>query len=73
MYIIAIAWLYVAILASVTSTSALGGVLTFLFLGLGPLALYLWLFGTPARRRAAARRQAEAANDNDRADSGANQ
>lgn len=73
MYIIAIAWLYVAILASLSSTSAVGGVLTFLFFGLGPLALYVWLFGTPARRRAAARRQPEEASHNDRADSDVNQ
>ncbi|MCB1886865.1 MAG: hypothetical protein KDH20_04605 [Rhodocyclaceae bacterium] len=51
MYIIAIAWLYVALLVSVADTSVVGGVLTFLFMGVGPLALFLWLFGTPARRR----------------------
>lgn len=73
MYIIAIAWLYVAILASLANTSTLGGVMTFLFFGLGPLALYVWLFGTPARRRAAAKRQGEQAHRNDRADSNVDQ
>ncbi|PTD97409.1 hypothetical protein [Pseudothauera lacus] len=76
MYIIAIAWLYVAIIVAVANPSAVGGVLTFLFFGIGPLALYLWLFGTPARRRAAARRSMPASaqdRHNDRAESGADQ
>lgn len=51
MYIIAIAWLYVALLAAVSDTTVVGGVLTFVFLGLLPMSLFLWLFGTPARRR----------------------
>lgn len=51
MYIIALAWLYVALLAAVTDTSVVGGVLTFLFWGVAPLSLFLWLVGTPARRR----------------------
>ncbi|MBT0963651.1 hypothetical protein [Denitromonas iodatirespirans] len=51
MYIIAIAWLYVALLAAITDTTVVGGVLTFVFLGLLPMSLFLWLFGTPARRR----------------------
>lgn len=52
MYIIAIAWLYVALLLAVSDTTVVGGVLTFLFYGIAPLALFVWLFGTPARRRA---------------------
>jgi len=51
MYIIAVAWLYVALLAAVTDETIVGGVLTFVFYGLFPLALFLWLFGTPARHR----------------------
>ncbi|MCB1957323.1 MAG: hypothetical protein KDG55_16720 [Rhodocyclaceae bacterium] len=51
MYIIAIAWLYVALLVAIADTSIVGGILTFLLMGLGPLALFLWLFGTPARHR----------------------
>ncbi|THF62456.1 hypothetical protein [Pseudothauera rhizosphaerae] len=69
MYIVAIAWLYVALLVAIANTTVVGGVLTFLFFGIGPLALYLWLFGTPARHRAAARRAAEDPSHNDRADS----
>lgn len=70
MYIIAIAWLYVVLLAAVSDTTVVGGVLTFVFWGLGPLALFLWLAGSPARRRAAARREAdEHTLMNDRAES----
>jgi hypothetical protein len=45
---IAIAWLYVAVLMAATEPSLVGGVLTFLFYGLGPLAIFLYVFG---RRR----------------------
>ena len=48
MYIIAIAWLYVTLLMAATESSFVGGVLTFLLYGLGPLALFVWVFG---RRR----------------------
>ena len=51
MYIVAIAWMYVVLMAAVANTTMVGGVLTFVFAGLGPLALFLWIFGTPARRR----------------------
>jgi hypothetical protein len=48
MYIIAIAWIYVTLLMAATEPSFVGGMLTFLLYGLGPLALVLWLVG---RRR----------------------
>lgn len=51
MYLIAIPWLYVALLAAVADETVVGGVLTFIFYGLAPLALVLWLFGSPLRRR----------------------
>lgn len=57
MYIIAIAWLYVALLVAVADDSVVGGVLTFVFFGIAPLALFVWLFGTPARRRTKAMRE----------------
>jgi hypothetical protein len=64
MYLVAIAWLYVALLmaaaeATHSQGSVLGAVFTFLLYGLGPVGLVLYLLGTPARR--AARRRAEAA------------
>jgi len=70
MYLIAIAWMYVVLLVSVVNTTVIGGVLTFMFAGLGPLALFLWIFGTPARRRAMARNKPEpVTSTNDRTDS----
>ena len=51
MYVIAIGWLYVTLLMAATEPNLTAGVLTFTFYGLAPLALFLWLFGTPQRRR----------------------
>lgn len=51
MYVIAIAWLYVTLLMAATESSVTAGILTFVFYGLAPLSLFLWLFGTPQRRR----------------------
>ncbi|MEW5889547.1 MAG: hypothetical protein AB1768_10985 [Pseudomonadota bacterium] len=53
MYIVAIAWLYVVFMMALTESSLVGGVMTFLLYGLAPLALFLWLVGTPRRRRLA--------------------
>ncbi|NMG69928.1 hypothetical protein [Parazoarcus communis] len=72
MYLIAIAWLYVAALAAVSDDTVVGGVLTFIFYGIAPMALFIWLFGTSARRR---RQKAREASEglNDSADSSGNQ
>lgn len=51
MYVIAIAWLYVTVLMAATEPNITAGLLTFAFYGLLPLALLLWLLGTPQRRR----------------------
>ena len=58
MYVIAIGWLYVTLLMAATEATITAGVLTFVFYGLGPLALLLWLFGTPQRRRTRLAREA---------------
>jgi hypothetical protein len=50
-YIVAIAWLYVVLMMSLTETSVVAGVITFALYGLAPLSLFLWLVGTPQRRR----------------------
>lgn len=68
MYIIAVAWLYVALLAAAADTTVIGGVLTFLFWGVAPLALFLWLVGTPARRRHRSAIDGEKSNGKDRAE-----
>lgn len=51
MYILAIGWLYVTALMALTASSVVGGIMTFVFYGLMPCALLLWLSGTPQRRR----------------------
>ena len=57
MYIIPIAWLYVALMMAVAEATndngtVLGGLVTFLLYGLGPVLLVLYLMGSPARRKA---------------------
>ena len=52
MYIIVIAWLYVIVLMAATAKTVVSGLLTLIFFGLAPVALFLWIFGTPGRRRA---------------------
>ncbi|MBB2485964.1 hypothetical protein H5407_12105 [Mitsuaria sp. WAJ17] len=57
MYLIAIAWLYVALMMALAEASSpqgsiFGALITFLLYGVAPMALVLYLVGTPARRRA---------------------
>jgi hypothetical protein len=64
MYLVVIAWVYVALMVAVAEAASsngtlLGAVLTFLMWGLLPLSIVVYLMGSPARRRA--RRAAEAA------------
>ena len=63
MYLVAIAWLYVVVLMALAEGvsdhgSWLGAAVTLLLYGLLPLAVALYLIGTPSRR--AARRRASA-------------
>jgi hypothetical protein len=51
MYVIAIGWLYVTLLMAATEANLTAAVLTFSLYGAAPLALFLWLFGTPQRNR----------------------
>ncbi|NJD35973.1 MAG: hypothetical protein FIA96_14265 [Betaproteobacteria bacterium] len=51
MYVIAIGWLYVTLLMAATEPNLTAGALTFALYGAAPLGLFLWLFGTPQRRR----------------------
>ena len=55
MHIVAIAWLYVTLMMAITEKTMVAGVMTFVFYGLLPCALLLWLGGT-GRRRSAAKR-----------------
>lgn len=50
MYIIVIAWMYVVILMAATEKSLTAGLLTFVFYGALPCALFLWILGAKHRR-----------------------
>jgi hypothetical protein len=65
--LVAIAWLYVALMMAVAEANhpagtLLGAVFTFVLYGVGPVALLMYLMGHPGRRAARrAREEAEAA------------
>ena len=72
MYLLALGWLYVVVLMALAEGTSpggswLGAAITFLFYGVVPLGIALYLFGTPARRRAR-RRAAERLASADRED-----
>ena len=63
MYLVAIAWMYVVLMMAVAEAfspqgTVLGALVTLVFYGLMPLSIVMYLMGTPRRR--AARRRAEA-------------
>ena len=63
MYLVVIAWLYVALMMAVAeATSPIGSVVgaffTFVLYGVGPVSLVLYLMATPARKRAIKAREA---------------
>ncbi|MGO4328435.1 hypothetical protein AB4Z48_17275 [Cupriavidus sp. 2TAF22] len=58
MYIVAIGWIYVVLMMAITEHTVVAGVATFVFYGLGPVAILMYIMGTPGRRR---RRKAEEA------------
>ncbi len=67
MYLVAIGWIYVvgtvAIAEAMSSQgTVLGAVFTFVLWGLVPLAIVLYILGTPARKAALARREAAASD-----------
>ena len=56
MYLVAIAWLYVAVMMAIaeathSQSSILGAIITLLLYGVLPLSLVLYVMGTPMRRR----------------------
>lgn len=76
MYIVAIAWLYVALLMAATQPSLFTGVASFLFYGVLPMSIVLWISGTRVRRERARHKELLAdqrAGNNDRTDSQADQ
>ncbi len=51
MWIVAIGWMYVVTLMAATETSVVAGLMTFLFYGVLPLSLVLYLTGAWRRGR----------------------
>ena len=67
MYIVVIAWMYVVLMMSVAEATnatgtVLGAIVTFIFYGLLPIALVVYLMRSPARNRANKAKRAEFAN-----------
>ena len=63
MYIVPIAWIYVALMMSVAEATnsngtVMGAIFTFLLYGVLPVGLVLYFMGAPARRRAIKAREA---------------
>lgn len=64
MYLVPIAWMYVVVMVAIVEATSpngtwLGALFTLLFYGVLPVAVVMYVLGTPARRRA--RQAAEAA------------
>lgn len=63
MYLVVIAWMYVVLMMAVaeatnTTGTVLGAIVTFVLYGLIPMALVVYLMGTPMRRKAIRAREA---------------
>lgn len=70
MLIVAVAWIFVVLLMSLAEAissqgSVLGALVTFVLYGVLPLAIVLYLMGTPMRRRALRAREAAAVQAED--------
>ena len=51
MYIVAIAWIYVVFMMSITEESVVAGLMTLVLYGILPLTIVLYIMGTPQRKR----------------------
>jgi hypothetical protein len=71
MYIVAIGWLYVTVLVALNEPTVVSGIISFLFYGLLPCGLLLWLGGGRVRRERRRYRELlanQGAHDDDRGD-----
>ncbi len=73
MYLVPIAWIYVTLMMAIVEATGsngtvLGAIITFLLYGVLPVALVMYLLGTPSRRRAQRAREREAAMQDDNSD-----
>ncbi len=65
MYIVAIAWIYVALMMSVaeatnTNGTVLGGIVTFILYGILPTSIIIFIMGAPRRKKVRLAREQEA-------------
>ena len=68
MYLVAIAWIYVVLMMALAEATnpqgtVLGAVFTFMLYGVLPLAIVLYVMGTPGRRRMRRAREDEEAEE----------
>ena len=76
MYIIAIGWLYVTVLIAANEPSIVAGIISFLFYGLVPCSLLLWISASKVRRQRKAYQESLAnqrLNDGNGSDTESNQ
>ena len=76
MYIIAIGWLYVALLVAANEPSFIAGIISFLFYGAVPCGLILYFAGSKVRQQRRAYLESlanQAASDNNRENTQSNQ
>lgn len=67
MYIIAIGWLYVTFLIAVNERSVFLGIVSFVFYGLLPCGILLWMSASKVRRQRRAYREMLAQKEKDEA------
>lgn len=51
MHIAAVGWIYVVLMMAITEDSVVAGIMTFLFYGVLPVALIMYVAGTGNRKR----------------------
>lgn len=76
MYIIAIGWLYVTVLIAANEATIVAGIISFLFYGLVPCSLLLWISASKVRRQRKAYQELLAnqrLNESNRSDTESNQ
>lgn len=59
MHIAAVGWIYVVLMMAITEDSVVAGIMTFLFYGVLPVAIIMYLSGTGNRKRRRAQEEAE--------------
>ena len=59
MHIAAVGWIYVVLMMAITEDSVVAAIMTFLFYGVLPVALIMYVAGTGNRKRRRAQEEAE--------------